>query len=159
MDGYLGDEQGYQPVDKPAQRSWWKTMLAVGAYMIPLFWLFSLTGFPESFGVPRCHGRGCEIEDWYQSYLFLERHQPLDIVTFLYMWAPVAWFIGWFAFRKFRGTKLSFYADEPSAAPVTTPLIFDAEEPDERRRRILFAVLSTLAFGALLIAILYFKGA
>ena len=164
MDGYLGDEEGYQPVDKPGLRSWWKTIIGVGAYIIPLFWLQSKTGFPESFGIHETsHGKGRMLEDWYYSYVFLERHTFLDVVTFLYMWAPVAGFVGWLVLRKLRGRKLSLYAENASAGastvPISTPSVFDAEEADERRRRIMIAVASSLALGALLIAILYFKGA
>ena len=26
MDGYLGDEKGYEPVDRPGPWSWWKSI-------------------------------------------------------------------------------------------------------------------------------------
>jgi hypothetical protein len=156
MDGYLGDEQGYQPVDKPARVRWWKILLAAVAYMIPLFWLWARAGFPDSMGVHiAAHGKVGLLEDWYYSYLLLERHTPLDIVTFLYMWGIVSGYVAWlvWAWQKDKRAK------QAAAVNRNTPSIFDAEEADERRRRTLIALATSLAVGALLIAILYFKGA
>jgi len=78
---------------------WRKTLLTVGgtiAYLIPLFWLWHDTGWPESFGIRITdHGRAGLIENWYYSYLFLTGPNFIDLVAFLYMWAPVAGFLIW----------------------------------------------------------------
>ena len=165
MDGYRQDSfdpnAGERAVTPSKGR--WKIIVGSLAYFGLLFWLKELTGFPDSFGVHEtCTGKGCIFDDWYYSYVFMERHRPLDVVTFLYMWAPLAALIAWFLLPRFRRANFSIYRkdnERPAPVGVSTPSIFDAEEADERRRRILIAVASSLALGALLIAILYFKGA
>ena len=116
-DGYRQDD-GFDPdagevADTSNRWPWWKTVGVVLVYMIPLFWLWSRTDFPDSLGVHiTAHGKAGLIENWYYSYLLVERHHPLDDVAFLYMWGPIAGFIGWFAFRKLRGMNFSFYDDD-----------------------------------------------
>jgi hypothetical protein len=113
MDGYLDDTKGYQPVDKAGRRSWWKTILWTLAYMIPLFLLWSSTDFPDGLGVHiAAHGEAGLLENWYYSYLLIQRHHALDVLTFLYMWAPIVGIAGWFAFRKLRHMKFSLYSDD-----------------------------------------------
>src|SRR5262249_664736 len=152
----LGDEQGYQPVDKPARESWWKTILFSLAYMIPLFWLWDRTGFPDSLGIHiSAHGKTGVLEDWYYSYLLIERHTVLDIVTFLYMCAVVVGFAAWATLSWLKKRQVT----ETPAPSLNTPSIFDAEEADERRRKTLMFLAMSMGFGVLLVAILYFKGA
>jgi hypothetical protein len=100
--GYLDDKEGYQPVDKAARSSWWKTILFSIAYMIPLFWLWNSTDFPDSLGIHiTAHGKTGLLENWYYSYLLLQRHRLIDVVTFIYMWAIVVGFLVWLGFRRF----------------------------------------------------------
>ena len=164
MDGYRQDSfdpnAGEPEVQQPKGR--WTWFFGTIAYMIPLFFLWSKTGFPESFGVAECHGKGCWIDDWYHSYLLVEQHSLLDIVTFLYMWAPIVALVGYFVLPKLRGTKFSLYDDQPPPGvpdrTVGTSSVFDAEEAAERRRKILIVLASSLVFGTLLIAIYFYKG-
>ena len=110
MAGYIDDTEGFQPVDKPARTTWWKTILFCLAYMIPLFWLWTGTDFPDSLGIHiTAHGRVGLLENWYYSYLLLQRHHVLDIITFIYMWSIVIGFIGWIAFKQLRKTKLPLF--------------------------------------------------
>jgi len=105
--GYLEDDQDRK------RRSWWKTIIFTLAYMVPLFWLWSRTDFPDSLGVHiTAHGNAGLLENWFYSYLLLERHRVLDDLTFLYMWMPVAGLILYVALPKLRGSRLSLYADE-----------------------------------------------
>lgn len=108
MGGYLDDNEGYQPVDKAGRASWWKTILCSIAYMIPLFWLWDNTGFPDSLGIHiTAHGKIGLLENWYYSYLLLERHHFLDVVTFIYMWAVIVGFLAWLglSFGKAKPSK------------------------------------------------------
>lgn len=118
MDGYIDDTEGYRPVDKPARTNWWKTILFSLAYMIPLFWLWSSTDFPDSLGVHiTAHGKAGLVEDWYYSYLLLQRHHVLDIITFIYMWSIIVGFVCWIVFKQFPNLKLSFYSSAERASP------------------------------------------
>ena len=91
------------------------------AYMIPLFWLWDRDGYPDGLGVHiTAHGKVGMIENWWYSYLLVERHQGLDIALFLYMWAPLLAVIGYFAWpalRKIRGSNFSIYADDSRDGP------------------------------------------
>jgi len=88
---------------------WWKILLLTVVWVVPTFWLKDKIGYPTSFGVERCHGRGCYLDDLYHSYLLVERHQLLDIATFLLIWAPFLGVIGWIVFGQLR--RLASAAD------------------------------------------------
>jgi len=115
-DGYRPDEIDSVVDQLPnTSKRWsrWKTVFVMLAYVAGLLWLWIQTDFPNSLGVQiAARGKVGAIEDWYYSYLLIERHRVLDVVAFLYMWGPIAGFIGWFAFRKLRGMNFSFYDDE-----------------------------------------------
>jgi hypothetical protein len=123
MQGYRQssfDPDAGAPTNKTKKGVWWKALLATLAYGVPLVWLWIQTDFPDSLGVQiSAHGKAGVIESWYYSYLLLERHRPLDIITFFYMWTPVVWFIAWLTFkplrkalRQLRKSKFSLYADQ-----------------------------------------------
>src|SRR5205823_1091308 len=64
MGGYRGEEEGIStPASSPFRRWIWAGCMV--AYVVPLIFLWGVTDFPESFGVPKCNGRGCIFEDWY----------------------------------------------------------------------------------------------
>jgi hypothetical protein len=116
---------GYKPstaVDR--EPVGWRKILAlvlcVLAYMTPLFWMWSVTGYPDSFGVHiTAHGRAGLIESWGYSYLLLNRHYVLDLLLFAYMWTPavpvLAWLGGivWQA-HLYKSTKRSANASRSS---------------------------------------------
>jgi len=78
---------------------------AIG-YMIPFFWLLGKTDFPDSFGIHiTAHGKVGLFENWYYSYLLLQRHQPWDVILFLYMWAAVVGCVGWLVWKTLGGRK------------------------------------------------------
>lgn len=78
-----------------------KTLLVMLCYMPPMFWLWSKTDFPKSFGIRiTAHGKGAVLEEWWYSYLLLERHHVWDILTFAYMWAPLIGFVGYLLWTK-----------------------------------------------------------
>ena len=81
----------------------WGTTALLFVYAVSLVWLWNRTGFPDSLGVQTGDGRMSVLENWYYSYLLLQRHQVLDVVTFIYMWAFIGFF-GWLAY-KFRKAK------------------------------------------------------
>lgn len=116
MSGYREDEfdpNAGETRKKTNWRSWWMTVLCTLAYMIPLFWLWIHIDFPDSLGVHiTAHGRAGLLENWYYSYLLVERHHILDDVAFAYMWAPIVGLVGWFAARKLRRMNFSIYADD-----------------------------------------------
>jgi hypothetical protein len=164
MSGYREDSfdpnAGEPEVQQPNGLRW-KSLVGTLAYIGALFWLKNLTGYPDSFGVHEtCTGKGCIFDDWYYSYLFMERHRPLDVLVFVYMWAPLAALIAWFVLPRFRGANSSSAKkdERPARVNVSTPSVF-ADENAASRRNILIAVAMSLAIGAALIAILYFKGA
>ena len=115
MSGYREssfDPDSGPPINAARKASWWKTILFVLAYMIPLFWLWNRTDFPDSFGIHiTAHGKVGLTESWYYSYLLLERHRILDVVTFIYMWVVIVGFVGWVAFKQLRKIKFSLYSD------------------------------------------------
>ena len=83
---------------KPHSR-WREAMKVIAGtlcYMLPLFWLWSATDYPDGLGVHiEAHGKVGLLENWWYSYLLIERHRPLDVLTFVYMWAAVLGLIGW----------------------------------------------------------------
>ena len=106
---YRAKTEIYGDDDDPVQRSaWLKRTLFFGGYVVILIWLWAETDFPHSLGVDiAAHGKAGALLSWYYSYLLLERHALLDIVTFAFMWAPVAGFAWWIALevRKDRQAK------------------------------------------------------
>jgi hypothetical protein len=119
MSGYREDEfdpNAGETTDTAKRGSWWKTLLVTLGYMIPLLWLWNRTDFPDSLGIHiTAHGKAGLLENWYYSYLLVERHHILDDVAFAYMWAPIVGLVGWFAARKLRRMKFSIYADDEAA--------------------------------------------
>lgn len=112
MDGYR--QASSDPNPAPAN---WKIVLWSIGYMIPLFWMWSVTDFPDSFGVQVDRGRAGVVEDWYYSYLLLQRHHVLDVVTFIYMWSVVAGFVAFVGLRLARKSNFSLYSKaEPASA-------------------------------------------
>jgi hypothetical protein len=115
MGGYRQDnfDLGGGDAEAPAPKGRrLKQMGAAIAYVVPCFWLWSLIDYQDLIGArwTRSSGRGETLEEWYYSYLLLERHHVLDLITFVYMWAPLAGFVGWIAFRALRRTKFSLYS-------------------------------------------------
>ena len=87
-------------------------------YMIPFFWLLDKTDFPDSFGIRiTAHGKAGLLENWYYSYLLLQRQQPWDIILFLYMWAIVAWCVGWLVWKVLGARKSDAAGDAPGSRP------------------------------------------
>ena len=116
MSGYRDGTDDYSPL---APHFWRVTTVAlVLAYMLPLVGLWSLTDFPSSFGIHiAAHGAAGLLRNWYFSYLLIERHEVLDVLTFLWMWLPLVVLVACvrqFAgpvIRKLRTTKFSLYSD------------------------------------------------
>ena len=83
----------------PPRRSLRRNLLlfaAVLAYIVPLFWLQGKAHYPDSFGLHLlAHGRGRLIEEYYDSYVLIERRHLWDVVLFLYMWAPAVAGLAW----------------------------------------------------------------
>jgi hypothetical protein len=112
MGGYINEEEGFSPSVRP-RFGRLTTILFMVLYFVPLFILQSLTDFPNSFGVHEMsHGRGRALEDWFYSYLLLQRHQVLDVITFAYMWAPIVGFIAWLVVPRLRKMNFSLYSNE-----------------------------------------------
>lgn len=120
MGGYRQDNfdlDAEDPKVKPAKGSWWKVLLGTLAYMIPLFWLWNRTDYPDSLGVTiTAHGKAGLLENWYYSYLLVERHRVMDDLTFLYMWAPILGLIAWFAAKRLRKVNFFLYSDDSKGA-------------------------------------------
>jgi hypothetical protein len=114
MSGYRDNADSF---GEPPQRVGWKKWLLItgfaAVYAIPLFfWLLRKIDFPDSFGVRiTAHGKAGVFDTWWYSYLLVERHRPLDLVTFAYMWIPVVAFAGWLAYRQLRGANFSLYSN------------------------------------------------
>lgn len=95
MAGYREDNfdlDAQEPMDEEARRFRWRSFLITAAYMVPLIGLWVLIDFPDGLGVHPINNGYVWFrvgEYYYCSYLLLERHHALDIVTFIYMWAPV----------------------------------------------------------------------
>jgi len=53
------------------------------------------------------HGKTGLLENWYYSYLLLQPHHFLDVLTFIYMWAIVIGFVAWLGFKKLRKANSS----------------------------------------------------
>ncbi|MXP30098.1 hypothetical protein GRI58_14915 [Porphyrobacter algicida] len=101
------------------RKSWRQKLVLIGgtiAYMVPLFWLWGKAHFPDSFGIViDAHGRAGLLEEWWYSYLLLNRPNAIDLVTFAYMWLPVAGLIGWVIYKQLSTKPISFsiFADRP----------------------------------------------
>ena len=116
--GYINDDEGFQPESdtvRAERRANWKMLLILIPYMFPLFWLWNRTNFPDSFGVHTDRGKAGVFESWYYSYLLLERHKPLDLVAFAYMWVPVVGVVAWLVMPKLRTANFSLYSDSSDA--------------------------------------------
>jgi len=100
----MTDAAGQEPAK--ATGKWHKNLAVIGitiAYMIPLFWLWTETGWPEKFGIRIvAYGKAGLFENWYYSYLLLRRPSLINDFTFGYMWAPILGFAGWLAWVLFR---------------------------------------------------------
>lgn len=109
MSGYRNKTEIYGDDDDPVQRSaWLKRALVVCGYGALLLWLWIETDYPDSFGLDLGSGKGAVLENWYYSYLLLQRHTLFDVATFVTMWAPVAGLILWLvlpsAFRRAKNS-------------------------------------------------------
>lgn len=96
------------PAPRPRRSQWVQALRMIAfvlAYLLPLFWLWHRTGWPERFGVTVDHGRIGLYENWYYSYHLLQGQSVLDLVTFLYMWAPVVGYLAWLALRTHRNVQ------------------------------------------------------
>jgi hypothetical protein len=97
---------------KSGKIRWWQTLLFTVAYFIPLFYLWARIDFPASLGVHiTAHGTTGLLENWYYSYLLLQRHRPLDLISFCYMWVIVIGPIGWLLSKRFRHPKIAVDSD------------------------------------------------
>ena len=110
MSGYRQssfDQNAGEPVNKPPKGRWWKIILFAFAWVVPSFWLMSEVRYPDSFGVhyQSSTGRGQTAEQFYYSYLLLERHHLLDVITFAWMWAPLVGIIGWIVYAQIQSPK------------------------------------------------------
>lgn len=117
MAGYREEPDVFgEPPRDTGMAAWKKASLTIAVvlgYMIPLFVLWTNTDYPDSLGVHiTAHGKAGLIENWYYSYLLLERHHALDDLAFAYMWAPVVGFLGWLAVKQLRTMKVSIYSDD-----------------------------------------------
>lgn len=102
MSGYREEPDVFGDPPKDTGMVWWKkALLTIGCiivYMIPLIMLWTKSDYPDSLGVRiTAMGKAGMIEHWWYSYLLVERHHPVDLVTFVYMWMPVAAYAGWIA--------------------------------------------------------------
>ena len=116
MSGYRDEPEIFGDEPQKASVNWKTWFVALGsslAYMIPLEMLWTKSSFPDSFGVHiTAHGQTGLLENWWYSYLLIQRHRLVDVATFAYMWLPVAGVAAWFTIPKLRGTKLSLYSDD-----------------------------------------------
>ncbi|HVH86190.1 MAG TPA: hypothetical protein VM912_05660, partial [Terriglobales bacterium] len=114
MSGYRQDSfdpDGEPPTNTARNGSWWKLILWSLGYMIPLFWLWNRADYPDSFGVQiTAYGKAGLMESWYYSYLLLQRHHVLDVITFIYMWSVVVGSIAWIIFKQLQKTKLLLFS-------------------------------------------------
>jgi hypothetical protein len=65
-------------------------------WMTGYFWLRGETDFPDSFAVRLPHGQAGVFEEYWYSYLLLERHQPWDIALFVWLWGTaiaIFWYL------------------------------------------------------------------
>src|SRR6185437_7616763 len=89
MSGYRQDNfdlNAEEPQAQAPKGRWWKILLGSLAYFIPLFWLWNHIDFPDSLGIQiTAHGKAGLLENWYYSYLLVERHRILDVFAFAYM--------------------------------------------------------------------------
>lgn len=99
--------------------NWRQRLLIIGTtltYMVPLFWLWGASNFPDGFGVViREHGKVGLLEEWWYSYLLLNRPNALNLATFAYMWLPIFGLIGWLIHKQFTGKSMRFsiFAESP----------------------------------------------
>ena len=74
----------------PRSPRWRRNLVVLGvmlAYMAPLMWLWTMDSYPEGFGVHLAgSGRAIFVGKYWYSYLLAERHHPLDLIIFAYMW-------------------------------------------------------------------------
>ena len=94
-------------------------LLGALAYLTPFLILESNLNYPDCFGVHLSHnGRAAVLEEWWYSYLLIQRHRFWDIVLFLYMWGPLLGLIGWQIWKWWKGREnkrlnLSIFDDTP----------------------------------------------
>ncbi|WP_375380995.1 hypothetical protein [uncultured Sphingomonas sp.] len=105
--------------DKEKKSGSWRKNLAIIfgtlVYMLPLFWLWQKTGYPESLGFRiTARGKGGLIENWWYSYRLIERHNIWDVVAFVYMWAAVVGIVAWLVWAVVNGRRAA--AQEKGAA-------------------------------------------
>jgi len=77
-------------------------------------WLAMRVNYPEAYGHP-CNGRGCFFHDLWFSPLLLRTHHWDELMLFLWYWSMPVFVAGILIrtkFRKLRGMKFSFYADD-----------------------------------------------
>ena len=159
MAGYRQDNfdlDVQEPIDEETRRSRWKAALVAAVYMTPLIFLWIWTDFPESFGVQdRGYGWGRALEEWYYSYLLLQRHRPLDLVTFFYMWGGVAAVVAWVARNRRKPNEKA----PDSSGYLSTPSVFDDRQVAAGRWRLVLLFLASLLLLGAIAALPLFKGA
>ena len=108
-----------EPVDPAeAKRRQRRTTLITIAVMVPWvigwIWLMGLADYPKSFGFSLGHGKGALVVALFESYLLVERHHLWDLALFIWMWAPIAGGIGWWARKRIAGwtrPRISLFDD------------------------------------------------
>jgi hypothetical protein len=115
MSGYRDEPEIFGDEPQKAAINWkrWFIALCSGvAYAIPLEILWTKCRYPDSLGVQITdHGKAGMLEKWWYSYLLIQRHRPLDVATFAYMWLPIAGLIGWFAIPRLKRANFSLYSN------------------------------------------------
>jgi hypothetical protein len=107
MSGYREDnfDLDEEPEAKAIKsRRGWIIFLLVLLWVGPSFWLMDQDGYPESFGIHyhSMSGRGQTAEQFYYSYVLLQRHHVLDVITFAWMWAPLIGTVIWVVYSLIR---------------------------------------------------------
>lgn len=111
MTGYR--EDNFDLTEEPEARAAksrraWIIFLFALLWAGPSFLLMDQDGYPESFGIHyhSTSGRGQTFEDFYYSYVLLQRHHLLDVITFVWMWAPLVGILVWVVYAQIRSPKL-----------------------------------------------------
>jgi hypothetical protein len=110
MSGYREDnfDLGEEPEVRAAKsRRGWIVFLFALVWIGPSILLMDQDGYPDSFGI-HYHsrtGRGQTFEQFVDSYVLLQRHHVLDVITFAWIWAPLVGAIGWVVYGLLHSPK------------------------------------------------------
>lgn len=107
----MAEGDGKPGMSKGRKFAYWGLFIV---WLIGQIWLSDLADYPKAFGVVPLHGKARFYQEYFDSYLLLERPTSIDIGLFVWMWIPVVGLAVYLArplLNSLGGRRFSFFAN------------------------------------------------